>query len=187
VRIIAGSAKGVRLGPVPPGTRPMSDMAREGLFASLGPAVEEARVLDLFAGTGAVGIEALSRGAAAAVFVEEQPRAVAAIRDNLTRAKLGDRASVHRSEVGRWLARSAAAQEPFDFVALDPPYELGGPPLERVLEALGGGWLAGQTWTVVLTRGHKSPPPAVPVHWAVRRQLRYGDSLLTLYREERWA
>jgi 16S rRNA (guanine966-N2)-methyltransferase len=187
VRIIAGSAKGVRLGKVPPGTRPMSDMAREGLFASLGGAVEGARVLDLFAGTGAVGIEALSRGAGAAVFVEEQPKAVAAVHENLARARLSDLARVHRADVERWLTRISAAQEPFDIAALDPPYELAGRPLERVLEALDGGWLAGQTWTVVLTRGHKSPPPAVPVHWAVRRQLRYGDSLLTLYREERWA
>ena len=187
MRVIAGSAKGVRLGPVPPGTRPMSDMAREGLFASLGEAVEDARVLDLFAGTGAVGIEALSRGAAEAVFVEERPKAVAAIRDNLARAKLGDRGRVHRAEVRAWLARKAAQQGSFDIVVMDPPYEFGGRPLEGVFEALDGGWLAGQTWTVVLTRGHKGSLPAVPVHWAVRRQLRYGDSLLTLYREERWA
>jgi len=187
VRVIAGSAKGVRLGPVPTGTRPMSDMAREGLFASLGPLVEGTRVLDLFAGTGAVGIEALSRGAAAAVFVERQAKAVAAIRENLVRAKVGGLAIVHRADVRRWLAKDAAAQEPFDIVVLDPPYDLTGGPLEEVLASLDEGWLAGQTWTVVLTRGHKGSLPAVPVHWAVRRQLRYGDSLLILYREERWA
>jgi 16S rRNA (guanine966-N2)-methyltransferase len=187
VRVIAGSAKGVRLGPVPPGTRPVSDMAREGLFASLGPGIEGARVLDLFAGTGAVGIEALSRGATDAVFVERSPKAVAAIRDNLSRAKLGDSGRVIRAEVGPWLAKHIATQGSFDIVTLDPPYDLAGPPLDRSLEALDRGWLAGQGWTVVLTRGHKSSMPVVPVHWAVRRQLRYGDSLLTLYREERWA
>jgi 16S rRNA (guanine966-N2)-methyltransferase len=165
----------------------MSDMAREGLFASLGAAVEGARVLDLFAGTGAVAIEALSRGADEAVLVEQQPKAVAAIRENLARAKLGDRARVYRHEVRRWLAKYDAAQGGFDIVALDPPYDLAARELEAVLATLDGGLLAGQTWTVVLTRGHKSPQPAVPVHWAVRRQLRYGDSLLTLYREERWA
>jgi 16S rRNA (guanine966-N2)-methyltransferase len=165
----------------------MSDMAREGLFASLGASVADARVLDLFAGTGAVGIEALSRGAESAVFVERNTRAVAAIRDNLVRTKLGERSTVHRAEAGRWLSTTPAAQRPFDIVALDPPYEVAGAPLEGLLAALDREWLAGQTWTVVVTRGHKSPLPAVPVHWALRRQLRYGDSLLILYREERWA
>jgi 16S rRNA (guanine966-N2)-methyltransferase len=187
VRVIAGSAKGVRLGPVPAGTRPVSDMAREGLFASLGEAVPDARVLDLYAGTGAVGIEALSRDASECVFVEKARAAVACIEDNLTRTKLGDRAVVVRAEVGRWLTRGVAAQGPFDLVTLDPPYDVGGAPLERTLAALDEGWLAGQTWTVVVTRSHKGGLPAVPVHWAIRRQLRYGDSLLTLYREERWA
>lgn len=187
MRVIAGSAKGVRLGPVPAGTRPVSDMAREGLFASLGVDVEGAACLDLFAGTGALGIEGLSRGAASCTFVERNPKAVAAIRENLRRTKLEDLAVVRRADVRRWLTRDVAAQETFDLVLLDPPYDLAGPPLEAVIAALDAGWLAGQSWTVVLTRGHKGLPPALPVHWAVRRQLRYGDSLLTLYREERWA
>ena len=187
MRVIAGAAKGVRLGPVPRGTRPLSDMAREGLFASLGPDIAGARVLDLFAGTGAVGIEALSRGASAATFVDRAAGAVAAIRDNLGRTKLEEHGEVIRAEAARWLTRSPAAHATFDVVALDPPYELSGPALDGTLAALDRGWLAGQGWTVVLTRGHKSSTAVVPVHWAVRRQLRYGDSLLTLYREERWA
>lgn len=187
MRIIAGVAKGTRLGPVPPGTRPMSDMAREGLFASLAGAVQGARCLDLFAGTGAVGIEALSRGATEAVFVDRSARAVEAIRDNLARARLSEAGTAVRSEVSAWLVKHAAVQGVFDLVVCDPPYEVTGEPLERVLAALDAGWLAPETWTVMVTRGHKSLQPAVPVHWAVRRQLRYGDSLLTLYREERWA
>ena len=187
MRVIAGDAKGVRLGSVPPGTRPVSDMAREGLFASLGPDVAGARVLDLYAGTGALGIEALSRGAASATFVERAAKAVGAIRANLVRTKLADRAEVVRADVGRWLTGSLATQTEFDLVTLDPPYDVSGSPLEDALTALDRGWLAGQGWTVVLTRGHKSSRPVVPVHWAVRWQLRYGDSLLTLYREERWA
>jgi 16S rRNA (guanine966-N2)-methyltransferase len=83
VRVIAGTAKGTRLAAVPPGVRPVSDRAREGVFSSLGELVSGAAVLDLFAGTGAMGIEALSRGAAAAVFVERSPRAIASIRQNL--------------------------------------------------------------------------------------------------------
>ena len=187
MRVISGSAKGVRLGSVPAGTRPVSDMAREGLFASLGERIVGARVLDLFAGTGAVGIEALSRGASAATFVERNGKAVAAIRANLRRADLEDDATVNRAEADRWLARTVAAQDGFDLVVLDPPYDRPSEEIAGTLGALGAGWLAGQDWTVVLTRGHKDVLPALPVHWAVRRQLRYGDSLLTLYREERWA
>jgi 16S rRNA (guanine966-N2)-methyltransferase len=187
VRVIAGSAKGTRLGAVPAWVRPVSDMAREGLFASLGPAVVETRWLDLFAGTGAVGIEALSRGASEAVFVERSHAAVIAIAANLRRTSLEDLATVRRSEVRRWLERPPPDADPFDVAFLDPPYEMGDPSLGACLTALEAGWLAPEAWTVILTRGHKGPWPAVPVHWAVWRQLRYGDSLLTLYREERWA
>ncbi|MEP6758801.1 MAG: 16S rRNA (guanine(966)-N(2))-methyltransferase RsmD [Actinomycetota bacterium] len=187
MRVIAGTAKGARLGPVPPGTRPMSDMAREGLFASLGAVVKGARCLDLFAGTGAVGIEALSRGAAGVVFVERSGRAAGAIRENLVRVKLAEEATVVKGDVESWLGRRDAAQGVFDIVFCDPPYDLVADALDGVFAALDAGWLAPETWTVMLTRGHNSLLPAVPVHWAVRRQLRYGDSLLTLYREERWA
>ena len=76
---------------------------------------------------------------------------------------------------------------PYDLVFVDPPYVLADPTLSACLAALDAGWLAPEGWTVILTRGHKSSLPAVPVHWATRRQLRYGDSLLTLYREDRWA
>lgn len=172
---------------VPDGIRPMSDMAREGLFASLGERVGGARCLDLFSGTGAVGIEALSRGADEAVFVDRGGAACTLIGENLRRAKLESAGHVVRAEVTPWLTKHAGAQGLFDLVTADPPYELGGDPLDGVLAALETGWLAPEGWTVVLTRGHKSPPPAVPVHWSVRRQLRYGDSLLILYREERWA
>jgi 16S rRNA (guanine966-N2)-methyltransferase len=187
VRVIAGSARGTRLAPVPRGTRPISDMAREGLFASLGSLVEDARWLDLFAGTGAAGIEALSRGADSAVFVDRSPEAVSAIRDNLGRTRLEASARVIRADVRRWLAEGPARQEPFDVVLLDPPYTLGSDQLGELLGALTAGWLAPEGWTVIVTRGHKSSLPAVPVHWAIRRQLRYGDSLLIQYREERWA
>ena len=85
MRVVAGESRGRRLAPVPAGTRPVSDRAREGLFSSLGELVQGARVLDLFAGTGAVGIEALSRGADRAVFVDSSLAAVRAVRDNLER------------------------------------------------------------------------------------------------------
>jgi 16S rRNA (guanine966-N2)-methyltransferase len=187
VRVIAGSAKGERLTKVPAGTRPLSDLAREGLFASLAGLVEGARCLDLYAGTGAGGIEALSRGAEEVTFVDKSGGAAAAIRENLRLTGFEGSGTVVRAPVERWLTTTAAPQPAFDLVLCDPPYDLDGASLGGTLAALDAGWLAPEGWTVVVTRGHKSSPPVVPVHWAVRRQLRYGDSLLTQYREERWA
>jgi len=187
MRVIAGLAKGVRLGPVPAGTRPVSDRAREGLFASLAGLVVGARCLDLFAGTGAVGIEALSRGASHCTFVERSRPGANAIRQNLVRTKLTDRAVVQARDVQAYLRRPSPGAANFDLVFVDPPYETGPQALGEVVAALDAGWLATRTWTAVVTRGQKGSLPAVPLHWAVWRQLRYGDSLLTLYREVGWA
>ena len=185
MRIIAGSAKGVRLAPVPPGVRPISDRAREGLFSSLGPgAVEDARVLDLYAGTGASGIEALSRGAGAAVFVDRAPNAVAAVKRNLVTTRLGARAEVHPAGVARFLSRDDRPGAPFDLVICDPPYDTGPPEVDDVLRELAGGWLRETAWTVALTRGRKSSMPVIPLHWAVAKRLRYGDSVVVLFRPE---
>src|SRR5262245_10109155 len=101
MRIVAGEAKGTRLGPVPAGTRPMSDRAREGLFSSLGDRVVDAHVLDLFAGTGSIGLEALSRGAASAVFVDSAPAAGKTITENLRRTKFSKVGAVRRQDVLR--------------------------------------------------------------------------------------
>jgi 16S rRNA (guanine966-N2)-methyltransferase len=179
VRIIAGSAKGVRLGPVPPGTRPISDRAREGLFSSLGSRVPGARVLDLYAGTGAAGIEALSRGAQGATFVDKSRQAIRAIQDNLRRARLEAPATVVERDVARFLGTNP---EPFDLLILDPPYDTAPHELEAVLAALAGGWLADAA-TVALTRPRKDYSVVIPVHWQVARRLEYGDTLVVLYRE----
>ncbi|MGZ8566944.1 MAG: 16S rRNA (guanine(966)-N(2))-methyltransferase RsmD [Actinomycetota bacterium] len=187
MRVIAGSAKGMRLGPVPPGVRPVSDRAREGLFSSLALEVPGARVLDLYAGTGAMGIEALSRGAEHAVFVDRSYQASAAIHGNLDRTHLADRATVVTRDAAAFLAEAPATSGPFDLVLLDPPYDVAASELQRVLRGIGPDLLSDQGWTVVLTRGIKSSTPVIPVHWAVARELRYGDSLVILYREVSWA
>ena len=139
-RVIAGSAKGIRLRAPGPGTRPIADRVKQTLFAILEPELDGARVLDLFAGSGAGGIEALSRGAASAVFVEKDQGAAAVIDANLRAAGLaGPAATVIRWDVVRWLAEANTdAGEAFDLVLVDPPYaetEL----MTRVLEALGAG------------------------------------------------
>jgi 16S rRNA (guanine966-N2)-methyltransferase len=132
MRIVAGTLGGRRF-KAPPGraTRPTSDRVREALFSILGD-LTEARVLDLFAGSGALGIEALSRGAATAVFVDDDPKAIATIRENLR--ALGLEARVHKRPALAYLDN--ASDGPFDLVFLDPPYssasELAGPLSERL-------------------------------------------------------
>jgi 16S rRNA (guanine966-N2)-methyltransferase len=149
--------------------------------------VPDARVLDLYAGTGAMGIEALSRGAEHVVFVDRAYQASAAIHDNLDRTRLADRATVITQDASVFVGQAPTAVGPFDLVLLDPPYDVAAPDLEGVLRGLGPDRLSDQGWTVVLTRGFKSSTPVIPVHWAVARQLRYGDSLVILYREVSWA
>ena len=182
MRVIAGSARGTRLGRVPAGVRPVSDRVREGLFSSLGARLEGARVLDLYAGTGALGIEALSRGADEAMFVDASPAAVNAVRDNLARTGLQERGVVRRSDVRAFLERGSPDEEGYDLVFLDPPYERGGSGLDPVLALLDGKPLLREGFTVVLSRGSRSSTHVIPLHWAVARRLSYGDSVVMLFR-----
>ncbi len=119
MRVISGSAKGIQLQAVPgSGTRPITDRVKEAVFNILGDAIVNAQVLDLFAGTGSVGIEALSRSAEQAVFVEKHPKAIATIRTNLRRTALGADAQVVKADVFRFLARTP---RPFDLIYIAPP------------------------------------------------------------------
>jgi 16S rRNA (guanine966-N2)-methyltransferase len=120
MRVIAGAAGGIRLDVPGAGVRPTMDRVKAAIFSSLGEEIIGARVLDLFAGTGALGIEALSRGAASALFVEENSGAVASIEQNLARTKL--KGNVRRQDVFAFL-RSAQIREPFRIIFADPPYE----------------------------------------------------------------
>jgi 16S rRNA (guanine966-N2)-methyltransferase len=182
MRVIAGNARGTRLVRAPAGVRPVSDRVREGLFSSLGDRVEGARVLDLYAGTGAVGIEALSRGAQEAVFVDRSPSALAAVRDNLARTGLEERAVVRRSDVRKFLEREAGDAPGFEIVFVDPPYDSGPPGLDAVLALLDEKPLLREGFTVALSRGSRSSNGVIPLHWAVARRLSYGDSVVTLFR-----
>jgi 16S rRNA (guanine966-N2)-methyltransferase len=179
MRVIAGSAKGTRLAPVPGGTRPLSDRAREGLFASLGSRVEGARCADLFAGTGAVGIEALSRGAAACDFVDSGGGALRAIRENLSRTGFGSAARVYRADVRGFLAREETG--PYDLAFLDPPYSFPQRALATVLEALGTTLADGAAF--VLTRPSRNPKAVVPLHYVEAKRLVYGDAQVLVYLE----
>ena len=182
MRVIAGSAKGRVLVRVPAGVRPVSDKAREGLFSSLGARVDGARVLDLYAGTGALGIEALSRGAREAVFVDRSPPSVAAVRANLDRTGFRDAGRVIRAEVGRYVERVGTEEAGFDLVFLDPPYETSGDAVGAVLAGMAAGSVLAEGATVALSRDSRSSNDVIPVDWAVAKRLSYGDSVITLFR-----
>jgi 16S rRNA (guanine966-N2)-methyltransferase len=183
-RVIAGSAKGVRLRAPGPGTRPLSDRVKQTLFAILEPDLPGARFLDLFAGSGAAGIEALSRGAAAATFVEKDQGAAAVIDANLKAAALaGPAANVVRWDVVRWLQEPNAG-ESFDLVVVDPPYaetEL----LGRILAILGepAAPLAPGARVIAKHFWRDRPPERIGM-LAAERDRRFGETALTFYRRE---
>ncbi|MBA2756541.1 MAG: RsmD family RNA methyltransferase [Chloroflexi bacterium] len=179
-RVIAGAARSIRLEAPGTGTRPMADRVKQTLFAILEPDLPGARVLDLFAGSGAAGIEALSRGAAAAAFVERDPRAASIIAANLRRTGLAHLARVIRADVGAYLRDpTRAADEPWDLVILDPPYDQPGD-LLAALQVVGprvgtGGW-------VVVKHFWRDAPPAGVGLLASARERRFGETVLTFYR-----
>ena len=180
-RVIAGQAGGRRLA-VPPGTttRPTSDRAREGLFASLLSELgtfDGARVLDLYAGSGAIGLEALSRGAGKVLLVESDPRAAAVIKANVKAVALPG-ATVAVDRVERLLARPPAReqeQEQNDLVIADPPYAVTGEAVTQVLALLQAGWLADGA-LVVIERATRSGPLDWPPGFLPSKSRRYGEA-----------
>jgi 16S rRNA (guanine966-N2)-methyltransferase len=190
LRVVAGSAGGLHL-EAPRGgrSRPTTDRVRESLFAALDQhfGVGDASVLDLYAGSGALAIEALSRGAARAVLVDKDVTAVETIRRNLTATRLRDRSRVRRSSVASFLAGPPPAEVPFDLVLLDPPYATAHGEVERALAALDDtGWLASGA-TVALERGKGSPRPALPDTWDIAWERVYGDTLVIVAVTDRTA
>jgi 16S rRNA (guanine966-N2)-methyltransferase len=180
-RVIAGTARGIRLAAPGPGTRPLGDRVKQTMFAVLEADLRDASVVDLFAGSGAAGIEALSRGARHATFVERDRAAVRVIEDNLRRTRLASRSSVVRADAIAWLAARRDTNEPWDVAVVDPPYgetKL----LGRALEALarpgvvspGGRVVAKHFW-------RDTPPPRIGL-LASERERRFGETALTFYR-----
>lgn len=185
-RVIAGTARGIRLLSPGEGTRPLGDRVKQTVFAIVEPDLDGAVVLDLCAGSGAAGIEALSRGAARAVFVERDADAVRIIRENLRRAGVADRAAVVGRDVLRYLA-GAEPEWPADLVVLDPPYaETGlrdatlallGVPADaaRPLVLRPGG-------RVVATHRWREPPASDVGLLASDRVRRFGETAVSFYR-----
>ena len=175
MRVIAGVAKGRRL-VAPPGdrTRPTSDRVKESWFSALQPVLGGAHVLDLYAGSGALGLEALSRGAAAVTFVERDRRALEALHRNVAAVDLPGVTVVSR-DVHQALAGSLA-DAPFDVVVADPPYRADEDELGRVLGALVA-HLADDA-VVTVERGRREPPPRWPDELLADDPRRYGDTTL---------
>jgi len=174
-RIVAGAARGRRLAVPPRGTRPTTDRVRESVFNVLAARLdfEGLRVLDLYAGSGALGLEALSRGAQSVLFIESDRRAADVIDRNIATVGLAG-AAVRRGAVANVLGAGAASG--MDLVFADPPYEVGNAEVEFVLTALGSrGWLAAGAVAVV-ERSANSAPLTWPPGWEVWPQRRYGDT-----------
>ncbi|MGH0037809.1 MAG: 16S rRNA (guanine(966)-N(2))-methyltransferase RsmD [Myxococcota bacterium] len=176
MRVVGGALRGRRLGRPPEDVRPTSDRVRESLFAILGD-LEGRAVLDLYAGTGSLGIEALSRGAQRAVFVDRSSRSLGVLRQNLRELGLEDRSRAVRSEVLRRLRAWGrdGGPGPFDLVLLDPPYADTG--ICEVLEALLAGELLSEASEVVVECSKRNPW-AAPEGFDQVDERRYGDTVL---------
>jgi 16S rRNA (guanine966-N2)-methyltransferase len=175
MRVIAGSAGGVRLAVPKSGVRPTMDRVKAAIFSSLGDAITDARVLDLFAGSGALGIEALSRGAGSVLFVEEDPQLTDAIEKNLAKTKLDGR--VRRQEVFEFLRRSTGTER-FQIIFADPPYEKtssGERFIEKLLKSEALAQLLEPNGVFVL---EKRPTEQTPVTtlWDIVRARKYGST-----------
>jgi 16S rRNA (guanine966-N2)-methyltransferase len=179
-RVIAGTARATRLEAPGEGTRPLADRVKQTLFAILEPDLPGAIFLDLFAGSGAGGIEALSRGAAHVTFVERDAGAIQTVKTNLQRTRLAARSTVTKSAALTWLRDPARANEPpATLVFLDPPYD-DPAALAAALEAVGP--LLAPNARVVAKHFWRDAPPARIGLLASERERRFGETALTFYR-----
>ena len=178
MRVITGSARGRRLKELEGmETRPTTDRVKEGLFSALQFDIEGRRVLDLFAGTGQLGIECLSRGAESAVFVDRRADAVKLIRENLKITDLTDRAKVVSGDSVEYLK---SLREKFDLIFLDPPYGAG--LLEPVIAHIARFDILAPHGIIVAEHPAEKAMPALAEPYRIQKTYRYGKIALTLYR-----
>jgi 16S rRNA (guanine966-N2)-methyltransferase len=184
-RVIAGLARGVRLVAPGPGTRPLGDRAKQAVFAAIEPQLAGAAVLDLFAGSGAAGIEALSRGASRAVFVDDDRGACRAVAVNLERAGLAGSGSVVAADAAAYLrsleAAGGGADVPFDLVIVDPPYADTGL-RDRVIAALAAPGAPLRDGALVVVTAHWRTAPSPIGLLRSTRVRRFGETSITTFR-----
>ncbi len=178
MRIIAGAFRG-RLLHTPKGDRirPTIDRVRESIFNIIAAEVAGAKVLDLFAGTGAMGLEALSRGAQFCCFVDQGEEAVRLIRDNVQLCGARDRSRIIQGSAVSAIRRLGSENELFDLIFMDPPYGKG--LIEKTLQIIGG--LVHNDTLIIAEHHIKDEPPKVPGIWQKDRDRRYGDTLIAVY------
>ena len=178
--LLPGLQKGRRLvGPPHGGLRPTPDRVREALFSIIGPRIEGALVVDLYAGTGAVGIEALSRGARHVDFVESDPKALKVLRANLDQCGFSKLASVHAVSVAAFLGRHASSQEPYDIVFADPPYRIDAG--RELLPSVVSSATIVPDSLLILEHSSKATVPTCIGALRRLRQYRYGDTSLSMF------
>lgn len=185
MRVISGKAKGKKLqAPQGKNTRPITDMIKEALFNVLGKGIINSTFLDLFAGSGSVGIEALSRGALKAVFVDSNLAAIRAINNNLTNCRLADAAEVYRSDVFRLIEIFEKKLVRFDYIYVDPPFDQEHL-FDKVMVRLGKGTVIDPEGTIII-RTHRKKAIQDTYNVLSRfRQNRYGESVLHYYALEK--
>ncbi len=175
LRVAGGEARGRRL-KTPKNIRPTQGIVKQAIFNMVGPDIDGAKVLDLFAGSGALGIEALSRGAAHVTFVDREPRGLAILRQNLDVLGFKERAHVVRGDVVHWLEASHESVASADFVFLDPPYE--DVVLDRALKTLD----RDATRATILAEHSRRQPLPPLARLRVDRERRYGDTVVSVLR-----
>ncbi|SDX99087.1 16S rRNA (guanine(966)-N(2))-methyltransferase RsmD [Thermoactinomyces sp. DSM 45892] len=179
MRIIAGGARGTRLKMVPgKHVRPTADRVKESLFSVIGPFFDGGKGLDLFAGTGALGLEALSRGMDHVTFVDDARASVDTIKENLGLTKMADRATLIKRDA-RTYVKTLADQARYAVIFLDPPYHEGF--YESILTYIGEKELLTDEGTLVVEHPSKLEMPSIVAGLSAYRQLSYGDTAITLY------
>jgi 16S rRNA (guanine(966)-N(2))-methyltransferase RsmD len=184
MRVSGGEVRGIPIrAPRGRRTRPTSDKVREAVFSVLGESVVEARVLDLFAGSGALAIEALSRGAANAVLVENDPAATKAVRHNLEKTGLGEKTSILATDFRSALAKLGREDERFDIVFLDPPYHQADI-LDTIAVTLRNYSVTTDDSIIVLEHFGKTTPPESIANIPLYRTRSYGQTSISFYQKE---
>jgi 16S rRNA (guanine966-N2)-methyltransferase len=181
MRVISGTAKGRPLKAVPGmGTRPTTDKVKEAIFSMIGPYFDGGQVLDLFAGTGGLSIEALSRGMERAVLTDIDKRSLETIRHNLQAAQFTDRAEVYRNDAQRAIKALTKREAKFDLVFLDPPYRL--KVIRELVELLDEGDMLNEGAVIVLEHDAEDvyEEPTGKLQWV--RRAEYGETAVTIYK-----
>ena len=181
MRVIGGALKGKKLCPIRGLTiRPTTDYLRESIFNILAGGVEDAIVLDLFAGTGSLGIEALSRGAATAVFVDKDPRAIKALTRNICACCLEGRSTILKQDIVRGLSFLKSIGHAFELVFIDPPYDKGF--VERTMQLLDRAKSTSDGVSIVIEHSRREVLPEKVARFILSDQRHYGKTLVSFYR-----